>query len=694
MALIFSSAVYEQIGLPSGVRDAGGIPVIANLTGLGVLEGRFDRFTKVSRFFGVPFAQPPVGALRWQAPQTVQPWSGVLQATTSYPCAQAAGAPSFRGVEDCLYADFIVPYGGIPSVPATPTPGTYPFQVWVHGGGMAQESFPLYTVYDSFYAANDISYLPNSGKAISVLAHYRMDMLGFMSHPALKETSLTSYYGNYGLLDLVQLLSFINTYGSGFGGNTARVTINGESAGATLVGALVASPLTNGLITGAIGQSIWNLNGGAPFSQTLRDELGSLVVAGSGCGGYDSDTAADSTQLTSIAGCLRAMSPMQILGAQYAADTASWDAAHGGSGTYMLLAFWQVWQAYPVIDGYALPSPPLDLLAAGACLGCTILYGENADEASYITTSASTDPGGTGSSVTALWDFGAFYATLSITSGASTTTAAQYMASASSYGGFSAISDYFSAIVDPYQRYNVASTSGYFSSNIGMMLDTLSTQSGRAPATTHRYVFADGTATGPFLPTWGAFHTTDLNYVWGYYMMDRNFMTDVLLPLQGYGTPAGFDMYWSDAQIALGDTMHKYWSAIITTGGPNAAGDSLPTWEPYTATSGNTMLFKSEIPGGAALNPCAMLYSCMPEPLFNFRKNVQAFFSSGYSSSAAPIATCSTPVIGYSHAEPATYAANCSIAISAYPGALPCCQYARSRQLLFGSASGATCRTC
>lgn len=268
------------------------------------------------------------------------------------------------------------------------------------------------------------------------------------------------------------------------------------------------------------------------------------------------------------------------------------------------------------------------------------------------------------------------------------------MASATSYGGYSAISDYYSAVVDPYQRYIAASTSGYFSSNIGMMLDTLSTQSGRAPATTHRYVFADSTATSPFLPSWGAFHTTDLNYVWGYYMMNRNFMTDVLLPIQGYGTPAGFDMYWSDAQIALGTTMHAYWSAIITTGGPNAAGDSLPTWEPYTSTSGNTMLFKSEIPGGAALNPCAMLYSCMPEPLFNFRKNVQAFFTSGYSSSAAPIQTCSTPVVGYSHSEPMTYAANCSIAISAYPGSLPCCQYSRSRQLLFGSASGATCRTC
>jgi len=688
-------------------RSAGGIAVTANLTGLGLLEGRFDRFTSVNRFFGVPYAQAPVGALRFQPPQPVQPWTGVKSAYEAWPCPQF-GWGTIVGSEDCLYMDIITPNSGIPSQPATPPGGTYPTQVWVHGGGMTLESFPLYQLKDDYFANNDLSYLPNSGKVVTVFVRYRVDMLGFMSHPSLKETSLnTASYGNYGLLDCIQALTFIQGNIQFFGGQSSRVTIQGESAGATLVGCLVASPLTQGLITGAIGESMWNLNGAVHLSQGVRDAAGSMVVANLGCGSFSSDTETDSATLSSIAACLRGKTVAEILGAQNAggdAAVASWNTAHSTTMGWSLLA-WQGWQYYPTIDGYALTMAPIDAWASGINNNVAVIIGENSDEWSYGVQAV---PDATG----AMLDMGTFKAV--VASGlTATSTMAEFEAAWINYPAsdtYSTVIDgYFGGIVDPYQRYVVAGTSGYFSSNIGMLLDALSTQTGRGFGTTHRYVFGEGLrpAAAAIIPSMGALHTSELNYIWGYHLLNRNFVTDAMAPSAGVLYAA-----YTDAQNAMGLTMHKYWSNMFVMGTPNVAGDELPDWLPYTASAGNTILFKSEIPGGAAVNPCAMLYSCLPEPFYNFRKNVQAFFQSGYSSTqaaAAPMQTCTTPVVGYSHAPgfvmnpdysfsevTMNYAANCSIPISAYPGSLPCCQYSRSRKrdLLFGSAAGPSCRQC
>ena len=201
----------------------------------GEIAGAEDGTLK--RFLGVPFAAPPVGALRWRAPQPPVPWSGVRKAQRfSAACAQTADWIPGPKSEDCLYLNVWAPRNakGLPVI------------VWIHGGGYygGTGAQPLY----------DGSNLAKRG-VIVVTLNYRLGIFGFFSHPQLTAESPGKASGNQGILDQIFALRWVKNNVAQFGGDPRRVTVMGESSGAESVAILIASPLAKGLFQRAIAES-------------------------------------------------------------------------------------------------------------------------------------------------------------------------------------------------------------------------------------------------------------------------------------------------------------------------------------------------------------------------------------------------------------------------------------------------------
>jgi para-nitrobenzyl esterase len=205
----------------------------------GKVEGTVENGIKVFR--GIPFAAPPVGDLRWKEPQPVKKWEGILKADTFGPaCPQPQ---DLRQSEDCLYLNIWTA--------AEYASDKLPVMVWIHGGGFSMGA-PLESTYFG-------EKLTQKG-VIYVSVAYRLGPLGFMAHPELTAESPNKVSGNYGLLDQIAALKWVQRNISAFGGDPAKVTIFGESAGGAAVSILCASPLTKGLFIGAICQSGGNFS--------------------------------------------------------------------------------------------------------------------------------------------------------------------------------------------------------------------------------------------------------------------------------------------------------------------------------------------------------------------------------------------------------------------------------------------------
>jgi para-nitrobenzyl esterase len=214
-------------------------------TANGMVESTTQSAAGVRIFKGIPFAQPPVGDLRWREPQPVKNWKGVRKADQFGPrCMQRTGPGSdywFRGNgmnEDCLYLNVWTP--------AKSAGERLPVLVYIFGGGFqnGDGSEPRY----------DGENMAGKGM-VAVSVNYRLNIFGFFSHPELTKESPHHASGNYGLLDQAAALEWVERNIAAFGGDPKRVTIAGESAGSIAVSALMASPLTRGRIAGAIGES-------------------------------------------------------------------------------------------------------------------------------------------------------------------------------------------------------------------------------------------------------------------------------------------------------------------------------------------------------------------------------------------------------------------------------------------------------
>ena len=220
-----------------------GFPVQVT-TANGIIEGEFDIKTNIQSFKGIPFAQPPVGNLRWKAPQPVTNWTGVKQTKKFGPRAVQSnifGDMGFRsdGIsEDCLYLNVWSP--------AKSSDEKLPVLVYFYGGGFAAGDGSEYRYDGENMAKKGI---------VTLTVNYRLGIFGFFSHPELTKESPNHASGNYGFLDQNAALKWVQANIAKFGGDPKRVTIAGESAGSISVSAQMASPLSKNLIAGAIGES-------------------------------------------------------------------------------------------------------------------------------------------------------------------------------------------------------------------------------------------------------------------------------------------------------------------------------------------------------------------------------------------------------------------------------------------------------
>lgn len=235
MALKFRAIIFTALALAFGANichAAKSRPV--KVTG-GEIAGVDDGTLVVYK--GIPFAAPPVGELRWQAPQAVAPWKGVKQARSfSAACAQTAIWITLPKSEDCLYLNIWAPQQAT----------QLPVIVWIHGGGFNGGT----AAQPGFDGAN----LAKRG-AVVVTLNYRLGILGFFAHPELSAESPHRASGNQGLQDQIAALRWVKNNIAAFGGDTERVTIVGESAGAISVALLTVSPLAKGLFQRAIAES-------------------------------------------------------------------------------------------------------------------------------------------------------------------------------------------------------------------------------------------------------------------------------------------------------------------------------------------------------------------------------------------------------------------------------------------------------
>jgi len=277
LGALVAAAPAVSAGTLGGQAAAGADgPVAATANGAvrGLASGAVDEF------LGIPYAAPPVGALRWQPPQPAASWSGVRDATQFAPhCPQVAGPFGEASTsEDCLYLNVFTPTGG----------GRHPVMVWIHGGALVSGESNDY----------DPTALVADGVTV-VTINYRLGALGFLAHPALAGANGQS--GDYGLMDQQAALRWVQRNIANFGGDPRNVTIFGESAGGLSVLSQVASPQARGLFQKAIAESgSYNLT---QASLASAETAGEAFATKAGCA---SQTAA----------CLRSLPVSTILADQ------------------------------------------------------------------------------------------------------------------------------------------------------------------------------------------------------------------------------------------------------------------------------------------------------------------------------------------------------------------------------------------
>ncbi len=310
-------------------------------------------------FSGIPYARPPVGPLRWRPPEPAVPWSGVREAAEfgkiapqppPTPGVAIPGDPLDQD-EDCLTLNVWAPD---PLTFATTSPtqrgkrGGRPVMVWVHGGG-----FTAGTGASLLYRGGDLA---RNCDVVVVTINYRLGALGFLTHPALADSgSSSALMGNWGLLDQVAALRWVQDNIAAFGGDPGNVTVFGESAGAMSISVLLASPMCRGLFQRAIVQS------GPPYTHSLErskhaaEELAAIL-------GHSKVTRA----------ALHSVPPSELVAATQELQNRLPPPGE------LPLPF------LPVVDGAFLPIEPIDAIAAGAARGVTLMTGTNRDELTFF----------------------------------------------------------------------------------------------------------------------------------------------------------------------------------------------------------------------------------------------------------------------------------------------------------------------
>ena len=309
-------------------------------TQYGILEG-FEA-DGVKKFLGVPFAQAPVGELRWKAPQPVQPWEGVREAKAFSDDPMQPnifGDMNFRGPgrsEDCLYLNIWTT--------AKTTADALPVLIYFNGGGLmaGSGSEPRY----------DGSSIAKEG-VIGVTANYREGVFGFFAHPDLTAASDYKGSGNYGFLDQVAAIKWVKENIAAFGGNPDRITIVGESAGSFSVSLLMCSPLSKNLIAGAMLSSGAEVLPYEPSSQADADAAGAALLKEAGIASLADAMAMNADSLQKILPP-KGMANV-VLDGYFMSESADAVFEKGEQAQVPLLAGWNSLEAHPmqVLQGQA-----------------------------------------------------------------------------------------------------------------------------------------------------------------------------------------------------------------------------------------------------------------------------------------------------------------------------------------------------
>ena len=481
-------------------------------TQAGLVSGVPARDPTITVYKGIPFAAPPVGDLRWKAPQPPLPWAGVRKADQFGPsCPQPQqGARQAPMSEDCLSLNI---WTG-----AASSAERRPVFVWIYGGGFIGGSGSSPTFDGEGLARNGV---------VVVTFNYRVGALGFLATPELSRESGHNASGNYGLLDDVAALKWVQRNIAAFGGDPAKVTIAGQSAGAGSVGFMAGSPLAKGLFRAGIAES---------HARDPRD-----------------------TELRFLSVSTRTKKDAEAQGAAYAE-------AHGGRSLAALRAV--PWQQMiqgsdvpddtvetgstakpplfrPVVDGWVVPATYMQTYAKGRQNDVTFVAGNNADETGAVPESAierlrSNPP--------------------PLRGGAPPVNVTQAGFVAYANRKFGALSDDFLKLYPASNDQEAAlasNTAARDNSRVSTFSwGTLWKQHAKRPVYTYYWTHAPP---GPGHDMRGAYHGSEINYVFN----------------NLYAT----DLPRTDEDRRIADIMSSYWANITKTGDPNGPG--LPTWPAF-----------------------------------------------------------------------------------------------------------------
>ena len=316
------------------------MPIEAQLLRTTVAQGEVEgtEYKGFALYKGIPYAEAPIGKLRWKAPVAKQPWKGVYKADKWGARPPQPNVPRQRGSEilmseDCLYLSV--------ETPAKSKSDKLPVFVMIHGGAFLTGS----------YSGTQESFVKEGIVYVSI--EYRLGALGFMSHPALCKESKNGISGNYGILDQIMALQWIHDNIASFGGDPDKVTIAGESAGGISVSILCASPLCKGLFRAAICES------GSSFWPVSDKRSGNTAMC------------------TSKAAEQSGINFQKRLGKKNINEMRKVPFETLVDSTQME-AFW------PIVDGYAITDDQYKLYEAGKYNDVNVIIGTNSDEGSMF----------------------------------------------------------------------------------------------------------------------------------------------------------------------------------------------------------------------------------------------------------------------------------------------------------------------
>ncbi len=339
---------------PFFTQSPSGLPDVISVEGGKISGAVLGENKDVRAFKGIPYAKAPVGHLRWKPPQPVESWEGVRQCV-DFGCAclqpdimKAWGIDYGKLSEDCLFLNVWTS--------AKSADEKRPVMMWIHGGGNVAGA--------SQHPSNDGEALARKGVVV-VSINYRLGIFGYFAHPRLSKESKQNVSGNYGLLDMIAALKWIQHNIKAFGGDPDRVTIFGESAGATNVCYLMASPFAKALFHGAIAESgnafrtvdnrhlreRW-------YDQEPMEKQGERIVKDLGY----SETA-------------NLLSELRVLNAEKLLEGSKATMGAGPGNRFT-----------PVIDGWALPDDIMAIFDGGKQNIVPLIVGSNADEMTIFIT--------------------------------------------------------------------------------------------------------------------------------------------------------------------------------------------------------------------------------------------------------------------------------------------------------------------